>query len=113
MPQFLPQALPRWVVLTGCLISVAVVGYLDYITGDYSILIFYLIPVSFASWYNGRWSGVCVSCASGIARVISDSYLYRNILLHAWNSLQDLIFFLIVGLLVSLLRQELGRSDEG
>jgi uncharacterized protein DUF4118 len=113
VPQYLLDTLPRWARLTIGLLLVAVIGYVDYLTEDYSILIFYLVPVSFVSWYNGRMSGVIIGLASGVARIVSDTNLYRNILQHSWNSLQDMVFLLIVGLLVSLLRQELGRDEEG
>lgn len=101
------NVLPRWVVPMIGLALVALIGYLDYITGDYSILIFYLIPVAFVSWFHGRWGWTGIVVASGIARFISDVSLYRDSFLHFWNSMQDMIFLFVVGLLVSYLRKEL------
>jgi K+-sensing histidine kinase KdpD len=104
--------LPRWIVPIIGLILVAGIGYVDYLTGDYSMLIFYLIPVGLVAWYYGKWTGVVMAVASGVARFVSDSSLYRDVLLHYWNSLQDLLFLVVVAVLVSLLRNELrGRSD--
>jgi hypothetical protein len=40
------------------LVFVMVIGWADYITGDYSMTVFYLIPVAVATWYGGRGSGV-------------------------------------------------------
>jgi K+-sensing histidine kinase KdpD len=102
--------LPRWTVLLAGLFLVAGVGYADYITGDYSILIFYLIPVAFVSWYHGKWGGVTMAAASGIARFLSDIPLYQDVFRHYWNSVQDLLFLLIVAFLIALLRTELRGS---
>ncbi len=103
----LVDILPPWVVLLVGLLLVAGLGYVDFVTGDYSLLVFYLVPVSFVSWYGGRWSGTAVAVASGAARFISDYSLYSDLFLHYWNTVQDFVFFLIAALLVSFLRTEL------
>ena len=106
----LVDILPPWVVFLVGLLLVAGVGYVDFVTGDYSLLVFYLIPVSFVSWYGGRWSGAAVAVASGAARFISDYSLYSDLFLHYWNTVQDLLFFLLAAVLVSVLRVELTGS---
>lgn len=107
MPKRLLDIIPRRLVPVIGLLLVAMVGYVDFVTGDYSILIFYLVPVSFVSWYHGRWAGIAIAAASGVARFISESSIYANVLLHYWNSIQDMLFLLIVALLVSILQREL------
>jgi hypothetical protein len=107
------RIIPQWGVLLIGLVMVAGVGYVDYVTGDYSLLIFYLIPVSFVCWCNGYKSGVAIGIASGAARFISDAYLYKEPHLHYWNSFQDMVFLLFVGLLVTFVRKELyGKRDD-
>ncbi len=96
--------LPHWLILATGFLFVLIIGGIDYVTGDYSILVFYLIPVAFVSWYGGRWGGAAIAVASGIARYIADLPLNLNLLHHYWNAAEDAIFLLVVSLLVALLR---------
>lgn len=105
------DSLPRWAVPLSGLVLVVGIGYVDFITGDYSLLIFYLVPLAFVSWYDGKWGGGAIAVASGIARFLSDSFLYRDVFLHYWNSLQDLLFFFFAAILIALLRNELKRGS--
>lgn len=107
MPKRLLDIIPRPLVPLIGVVLVLVVGYIDYVTGDYSILIFYLVPVSFVSWYHGRGAGITIVAFSGVARFISDYSLYADVFLHYWNSIQDMLFLLVVALLVSFLQREL------
>ena len=110
------ESLPKWLLLLGSFLLVLLVGYVDYRTGDYSILIFYIPPVSLAAWYSGRWSGVAIAAASGCARFLSDAVLYSgsqlehwNPHLHSWNSIEETLFLVIVGVLVTSLRTALEK----
>ena len=98
---------PKWVIASIGLVIVALIGIIDFLTGDYSLLIFYFIPVSFVSWFAGRWAGSLIAVFSGCARLISDLSLAIDGRHLYWNSFQDMIFLLIVGFLVALLRQAL------
>jgi hypothetical protein len=97
--------LPTWLMLVVGLMAVVVIGVLDYVTGDYSLLIFYAIPVAFEAWYVGRWGAFVISGASGLARLISDNISYSASTVRYWNSLQDMIFLIMIGLLVALIKK--------
>jgi K+-sensing histidine kinase KdpD len=86
---------------------VVVIGYIDYLTGDYSILVFYIIPVSLAAWFQGRSGAVFISLAAGVARLVSDYYSYSAATFKYWNSFQDMVFLLIMGILIALLKKQL------
>lgn len=59
--------------LAGWLGLIALIGYLDYATGpDYGFGFFYLIPVLPAAWVLGRWPGVIVALAGGLAWFAAD-----------------------------------------
>lgn len=59
--------------LAGWLGLIAVIGLLDYATGpDYGFGFFYLIPVLPAAWFLGRWPGVAVALAGGLAWFAAD-----------------------------------------
>lgn len=100
----------KWLVLVASFFLVLVLGVIDYITGDYSILVFYMLPVAYASWYAGKGGGLSIAFLSGIARFVSDMSAYSNPKLHFWNSIQDTVFLMIAGLLVSALKNVMDRE---
>jgi len=53
-------------------VLLAILGWLDYITGDYSPIIFYLIPVFLAVWSVGKTSGALFCILALITRLIAD-----------------------------------------
>jgi len=92
---------------------IATIGYVDYQTGDYSILIFYAIPVALASWSHGGLGAIIVSVAAGCARYISEYGSYSNSDVRYLNSIIDMLFLLILGLAMSaiirLIEEENGK----
>jgi hypothetical protein len=107
------RKLPRWLlILIGVLLSI-VVGLLDYVTGDYSLLIFYAIPVVLEGWFVGRWGVAVVAVVAGLARFLSDYVSYSNSGIRYWNSLEDTVFLLFVGILVSTVKGLLADEDKG
>ncbi len=103
----------RLAVIIGCLILVGIIGVVDYFTGDYSLVIFYLIPISGAAWYSGRRSGLLLASASWVTRIASDYALHGAELrssLHYWNFTVEALFFFIVGTLVTTLKNALDKD---
>jgi Flp pilus assembly protein protease CpaA len=45
---------------------VGVIGWFDYVTGDFSLALFYLAPVAIATWFANRATGwfIAVLCAT-------------------------------------------------
>jgi len=105
------QKQPKWFIVAVGLLLVALIGYIDYLTGDYSILVFYLLPVSFVSWFGDRWSGGLTACASGVARFLSDFALSINPRHIYWNAIEDTLFLLIVAFLIALLKKALQNDS--
>jgi uncharacterized membrane protein len=101
------DTLPKWCMVVSCLVLIALIGYIDIITGDYSILVFYLLPVSIASWFAGRWSGAGIALVCGLARLISDFALGTTPRHIYWDTLEDTLFLLIVAVLIAVLRTAL------
>ena len=96
----------RVLIIVSCLVLVAFIGWLDYLTGfENSLLIFYLAPVAIGAWFLGIWFGVTIALLSVIATVLSDlaagiphitfwnsgtafvAYLIFIFLLRRWHSL--------------------------
>ncbi|GFO58489.1 hypothetical protein GMST_08140 [Geomonas silvestris] len=105
------EKLPSWLMLAIGLLLVAGLGVLDYLTGDYSLLIFYAIPVALEAWFLGRAGTAAISLASGLARLTSDYLSYTGSRFSYWNSLQDTAFLLMMGLFIAWVRQLL--REEG
>ena len=104
--------LPPWLLLVIGLMVVVLLGYLDSLTGDYSMLIFYGIPVAVEAWFVGRWTVPIVAGAAGIARFISDAISYSGTGVRYWNSLQDMSFLLILGLLIATVKKLLAEDQK-
>jgi diguanylate cyclase (GGDEF)-like protein len=84
--------------------------WLDYITGDYSLIIFYLIPVSLTAWFVGKSTGVVFCFLSLLVRIIADYGSYpatRYSNLHYWNVFIEFLFLIIMSLLFSILKNNL------
>jgi len=82
---------------------VAVIGWFDYVTGDFSLAVFYLVPVSLATWYAGRASGWFIGLLSAAAWLVGDmalSHAYTHPLIPYWNTA---ILALTYGVVVQLL----------
>ncbi|MEI6704374.1 MAG: diguanylate cyclase [Deltaproteobacteria bacterium] len=98
------------------MISVSVVillllGWLDVVTGDYSLIIFYLIPVSLSAWFVSSRQGIFFCVLAIAVRIIADrfstSLYFSHSMLHYWNVLIEFLFLLIMSVLFSALKKNL------
>jgi diguanylate cyclase (GGDEF)-like protein len=91
--------------------GVALVGAIDYLTGyEVTISVFYLAPVALAAWYAERGTGIVIavlSCASWYIADLGAGNQYSHPAIAVWNALVRFGFFLITGLLVTMLRESL------
>ena len=56
-----------------CILLVAVVGYIDYVTGyERPLLLFYLLPISLAVWFGSLLFGLSVAVIAIVAWMWSD-----------------------------------------
>jgi hypothetical protein len=105
------QKIPALPLLLLGFFMVTALGCLDYLTGDYSLLIFYAVPVALEAWVLGRGGAIFISLAAGVARLVSDHFSYSGSSFRYWNSLQDMAFLLLVGLLVATVKSLLLEED--
>jgi diguanylate cyclase (GGDEF)-like protein len=93
---------------------VAVIGYVDHLTGaEISFSIFYLLPVAFAFWQGGLWPGLATATAGAAAWLIADlsaGHRYSHYIIPYWNSLMRGLIFLAVGMLLVRLKRTLERE---
>ncbi len=94
-----------------CLALIAVLAVIDYATGpDLSVFIFYLVPVFLSTWLISNIAGILMSLLSAVAWSLSDllsSRTYSDAIIPYWNLLMELLFFLIIVYLLSLLKGSL------
>lgn len=104
-----------------CLSLVILFGAIDFLTGyEFAFSIFYLIPISIASWYIGRPYGLIISIISAIVWGIVDiatGHKYSHLAIPIWNTTVRLVFFTITTQLLSTLKiqfkieEKLARTD--
>ncbi len=90
------------------LASLALIGWLDYITGyEFGFFIFYFIPVAIAAWYCGGKDGILAAVASAICWYLSDRFThhpYSRAFLLYWEMFMRLISFLTTAMTLAKIR---------
>jgi signal transduction histidine kinase len=93
------------VIIVIGLILTTLVGLIDSQTGEeISFSVFYLIPISFVSWFADKKSGFVFSILCAVIWFYIDSTIkteYSNPAIPYWNSMVRLGFFLVVLFLIS------------
>ena len=98
---------PKWLIFIVGLVLVALIGYIDYLTGEFSLLVFYLIPIGLVSWNAGCWQGIVIAVLSGCTHFIADYIFCTKLSLLYWNSISDTAFLIIVAIIINALRYAL------
>lgn len=92
-------------------IVVSILGYVDYITGEISIDILYILCLCVVTWYNGTFVGMLCVIELFFAKTTAD--YYDNIKigshLYGWNALNYLLIYFLVCLLVGKLKKVLSK----
>src|SRR5438270_11912113 len=89
-------------------VLVAVIAWFDYVTGDFSLALFYLAPVVLATWNAGRLSGWFIGVLSAAGWLVGDSVLshaYGHPLMPYWNAAMLALIYGIVAHLLSTLHR--------
>ncbi|MEA5115357.1 MAG: GGDEF domain-containing protein [Geobacteraceae bacterium] len=80
------------------ILTILIIGFLDYLTGSFPLSIFYLIPIGIITWQTGIPTGILTSIACALIYFF-DSYTDQNFSagtsLVYWNSAIILGYFLI------------------
>lgn len=99
-----------------CLLLLTTIGVTDYLTGkEISFSIFYVIPVSLASWSLGSSYGQTLALFSAITWLMVDytaGAVYSHVLIPIWNAAVRLEFFSITAYLLVTLHGRLEREEE-
>lgn len=95
------------IVISGYLL-VALLAYIDYITGDFSINLFYLIPIFLVGWFVNKRSVILICLCSALAS------LYNKVLTshvttafhHSWDFTIEAAYLILLGMMFATLREK-------
>lgn len=95
---------------------IIVIGLVDYyISPEISVSILYLFPIGISTWFVNKQTGFLIAVGSDITSLgvnqIQDRYQFHP-LIHYWNALVILIFFLFVNHLLSQLKATLSNLEK-
>jgi len=102
----------RAVLAVVCVVAVALVGLLDYVTGPWvSFALFYVVPVLAAAWWLGRGPALAAGFAAGLCWFVAETWGHRGeptrVLL--WNSISRLLMLLAMAAMTARIRGDQQR----
>jgi diguanylate cyclase (GGDEF)-like protein len=117
------KVLSRWLesqdrrlLITGAFLFVAILAYLDFLSGfEYSISLFYLLPIGLLAWFIGKRHALILSVLSAVSWYVSNALAgisYTHPFIGYWNAVIRLGFFIIVTLLITGMKKTLEREKE-
>ena len=92
-------------------IGVSILGYVDYVTGEISIDVLYILCLCVVTWYTGVAMGMLCVVELVFAKTTADFYDHVKIgsHLYEWNTLNYVFICCIVCLLVGKTRKVLSK----
>ena len=95
----------KYHIIIGLLLTV-IIGYIDYVTGyELRMELFYLLPISYVTWFVGQRIGMLFSVLSIFTIVYSDFMAgkkYTSFTIEFWNGAIYFVFYVIVTVLLKL-----------
>ena len=108
-PAYGIAAVIKAITLTTLVVSL--LGYVDYITGEITIDVLYILCLCVVTWFTGTTVGLlCVAEVIG-AKITADYYARIEIgsHLYEWNMLNFIFIYIVVCLLVGKLKKVLSK----
>jgi len=94
-----PSRVSKPVMFAASLVGVALIGFVDYLTGyEVSLSVFYTAPVIVAVWCCGLWPSVLIAMLSVVTWRIADAaagHVYTVPIIPLWNSFVRFTFLLL------------------
>jgi hypothetical protein len=108
--------LPGWAWAIITVISVFVLGLIDWLTGyELNFFVFYFLPVAIGAWLFGLRASMALavlSCFVWFGADILSGHSYSSQVYAVWNAAVRLISFLVTGWSVSKIKEMLDRERE-
>ena len=102
----------RTVLALLCVVGLALVGFLDYVTGPWmSFALLYVAPVLAASWWLGRGPGLVAAVASSLCWFAAETWGHRGETLRVllWNSGSRFVMLLAMAAMTVRIRGDQHR----
>lgn len=83
-------------------------GFVDYLTSDYSMVLFYLLYIVGLTWYTSVAYGILGAFMATITEAISDYYTHYDTVfqpIYYWNWRNDLLIFIIICIMVTYIKK--------
>ncbi len=92
-------------------IVVSILGYIDYITGEISIDILYILCLCVVTWFTNTTIGIICVVELICAKTTADYYDHVKIGSHIyeWNTLNYVFIYIVICLLVGKVRKLLSK----
>ena len=92
-------------------IIVVILGYLDHLTGEISLDVFYMFCVLEVTWFTNGYLGTLSIMEITLAKAMADYYDKVDIAsnLYCWNGLNSILINVIVCLLATKLKKKLSK----
>jgi hypothetical protein len=102
----MPAARSRdFIAFTFGILMVLGVGLVDHLTGyDLGFFVFYLIPITYASWFCGQWQGIATSALAAVVWYVADhvsGHAYASQWYGVWNACIRFISFAVLVHIIS------------
>jgi hypothetical protein len=95
----------KYHIIIGLLLTMGI-GYIDYVTGyELRMELFYLLPISYVTWFVGQKNGIVFSVLSIITMEYSDVMAgkkFSSFAIEFWNGAIYFVFYVIVTLFFKL-----------
>lgn len=96
-------------------ICTALLGVIDYYSDiqfgvDYSLALFYLLPVAFVAWFAGRKAAFALALVCTATKIAVQVFFPEALALVIWKNGSAFAFFLVVGILLAKIRKLLDQE---
>jgi hypothetical protein len=104
----IPDLIKALIITT---IVVSILGYVDYLTGEISIDILYILCLCLVTWFAGTFTGILCVIELILAKTTAAYYDHIKIgsHLYEWNTFNYIFIYFIVCLLVGKLKKVLSK----
>lgn len=110
------RRLPQWALFLLSLLFSLLLGYLDHVAGEYSLVVFYLAPISLAAWFLRRRCSLTIAaiCAleSFLSNIGTEAGSFDLGSFKTWNSFTQMFILFLAGYLLFRLKHELDLHKE-
>ena len=89
-----------FIIFLGSFIFILLIGMVDYLTGDLSFILFYLLPIVLTAWYGSLNYSIIIAGLCLIVWLFCNVFFYTPVelnktLLLVWSILDKIFFFVL------------------